>query len=161
MSTAAATLFLSVGLMGFAVPARAAHSASGAGLDSNAAEALSGFLAESVNRGEVPGVVVLVTTLDRVVYHEAFGMMNVGRGVRMPKDALFRIASMTKPLTSTGVMMLVEEGKVGLDDPVATYLPAFKSPRVISHIDLAAGTYDTRPAKRPITIRQLLTHTSG
>ncbi|MBP1619580.1 MAG: estB 4 [Acidobacteria bacterium] len=123
--------------------------------------ALSSFLAEAVNRGDVPGVVVLVVTGDRVLYHEAFGTMNVAQGVDMRKDAIFRIASMTKPITSVAVMMLVEEGRLGLDDEVSRYLPAFRSPQVISRLDLAAGTWETRPAKRPITIRQLLTHTSG
>jgi CubicO group peptidase (beta-lactamase class C family) len=79
----------------------------------------------------------------------------------MQKDAIFNIASMTKAVTSVGVMMLVEQGKLGLDDEVSKYLPAFKSPKVLSKVDLAAGTYETRPATRPITIRQLLTHTSG
>ena len=122
---------------------------------------LSKFLAEAVNRGDVPGVVVLVTALDRVLYHEAFGKMNVGAGVDMRKDAIFRIASMTKAITSAAVMMLAEEGKLRLDDDVAKYLPAFKGPQVISRLDLAAGTYETRPATHAITIRQLLTHTSG
>lgn len=130
-------------------------------LDRTGAAALSGFLAESVRRGDVPGVVVLVVTPDGPVYHEAFGRMDVAAGMDMRKDAIFRIASMTKPITSAAVMMLVEEGKVGLDDDVARYLPVFKNPQVIGRVDLAAQTYDTRPAARPITIRQLLTHTSG
>ena len=139
----------------------AAPSPAGPSLDAGGARALSSFLAEAVSRGDVPGAVVLVTAPDRVLYHEAFGKMNSAAGIGMRKDAIFRIASMTKALTSTAVMMLVEEGKVGLDDDVAEYLPAFQSPRVISRLDLKAGTYETRPAARPITIRQLLTHTSG
>jgi CubicO group peptidase (beta-lactamase class C family) len=79
----------------------------------------------------------------------------------MRKDAIFRIASMTKPVTSVAMMMLVDEGERALDDDVSKYLPAFKNPQVISRLDLAAGTYETRPARGPITIRQLLTHTSG
>ncbi len=130
-------------------------------LDATGAGALSSFLSEIVKRGDVPGVVVLVTAPDRVLYHEAFGKMDTARGVDMRKDAIFRIASMTKALTSTAVMTFVEEGTLGLDDEVSKYLPAFKSPQVLNRLDLAAGTYDTRPAVRPITIRQLLTHTSG
>ncbi len=122
---------------------------------------LSSFLSDAVSHGDVPGVVVLVTTPDRVIYHEAFGKMNVAQGVEMRKDAIFRIASMTKALTSAGVMMLVEEGRLGLDDEVGKYLPAFRDKQVISRLDLAAGTYETRPARHAITIRQLLTHTSG
>jgi CubicO group peptidase (beta-lactamase class C family) len=130
-------------------------------LDARGAMAISRFLGESVTRGDVPGVVVLVTSSNRILYHEAFGQMNSAQGVPMRKDAIFRIASMTKALTSTAIMMLVEEGKLGLDDEVSRYLPAFKNPQVISRLDLAAATYETRPATRPITIRQLLTHTSG
>jgi CubicO group peptidase (beta-lactamase class C family) len=125
------------------------------------AGALSSTLTQAVSRGDVPGVVVLVVAPDRVLYHEAFGKMNVAQGIDMRKDAIFRIASMTKALTSTAVMMFVEEGRLKLDDEVSKYLPAFKNPQVISRLDLEAGTYDTRPATRPITIRQLLTHTSG
>ncbi len=109
----------------------------------------------------VPGVVVLVLSPDGVLYHEAFGEMDTAHGVPMRKDAIFRIASMTKPLTSTAVMMLVEEEALGLDDEVRRYLPAWECPSVISRVDMAAGTYETRPAARPMTIRQLLTHTSG
>ena len=123
--------------------------------------ALSSFLSDAVSHGDVPGVVVLVTTPDRVIYHEAFGKMNVAQGVEMRRDSIFRIASMTKALTSAGAMMLVEEGRLGLDDEVGKYLPAFRDKQVISHLDLAAGTYETRPARHAMTIRQLLTHTSG
>jgi CubicO group peptidase (beta-lactamase class C family) len=123
--------------------------------------ALSSFLADAVARGDVPGVVALVVDRDRVLYHEAFGKMNVAGNVPMVKDTIFRIASMTKAVTSVGVMQLVEQGKVGLDDDVAKFLPRLRNPQVFSKVDEKAGTYVTQPAKRPITIRQLLTHTSG
>jgi CubicO group peptidase (beta-lactamase class C family) len=124
-------------------------------------EALSSFLRQVVARGDIPGIVAMVVGRDRVLYHEAFGKQNVARDVAMGRDAIFRIASMTKPVTSVAVMMLVEEGRLKLDDEVAQYLPAFKSPQVLSKVDLASGTYETRPATRAITIRHLLTHTSG
>ena len=130
-------------------------------LDTGGNAAIGTFVKSAIARGDVPGAVVLVTSPDHVLYHEAFGKMNVAKGVDMQKDAIFNIASMTKAVTSVGVMMLVEQGKLGLDDEVSKYLPAFKSPKVLSKVDLAAGTYETRPATRPITIRQLLTHTSG
>ncbi len=129
--------------------------------DGMAAGVLSSFLSDTVRRGDVPGVIVLVTAPDRVLYHEAFGKMDTAHDVDMRKDAIVRIASMTKALTSTAAMMLVEEGALALDDEVWKYVPAFKSPQVFTRLDLAAGTYETRPADRPITIRQLLTHTSG
>ena len=137
------------------------RAASPPALNTQAGAAIGGFLKTAIDRGDVPGVVVLVTGPDRVLYHEAFGKMSSARGLEMKKDTIFNIASMTKAVTSVGVMMLVDEGKLGLDDEVSKYLPAFKSPNVLSKVDLAAGTYETRPASRPITIRQLLTHTSG
>jgi CubicO group peptidase (beta-lactamase class C family) len=130
-------------------------------LDSRGSAALGAFLKGAIERNDVPGVVVLVTAPDRVLYHEAFGKMNTAEGLEMKKDTIFNIASMTKAVTSAGVMMLIDEGKLSLDDDVSKYLPEFKSPKVISKVDVAAGTYETRPASRPITIRQLLTHTSG
>jgi CubicO group peptidase (beta-lactamase class C family) len=123
--------------------------------------AISAFLGDAVARGEVPGVVALVVDRDKVLYHEAFGKMNVAKDVPMAKDTIFRIASMTKAVTSVGVMQLVEQGKIGLDDEVSRYLPRLASPQVFTRVDEKAGTYLTQPAKRPITIRQLLTHTSG
>jgi CubicO group peptidase (beta-lactamase class C family) len=130
-------------------------------LTSEGSGALSTFLAGAVARGDVPGVVAMVVDRDRVLYHDAFGRMNVAKNLPMAKDTIFRIASMTKAVTSVGVMQLVEQGKIGLDDEVARYLPRLASPQVFSKVDEQAGTYLTQPAKRPITIRQLLTHTSG
>jgi len=130
-------------------------------LNAQGGAAIGSFLKAATDRGDVPGVVVLVTGPDRVLYHEAFGKMSITRGLEMKKDTIFNIASMTKAVTSVGVMMLVDEGKLGLDEEVSKYLPAFKSPKVLSKVDLAAGTYETRPATKAITIRQLLTHTSG
>jgi len=152
-------LILAVGI-GFAVTA-AGTTAPRPSLGARGAKAMSSFLDEAVTRGDVPGVVVLVTGPDRVLYHEAFGSRDVAQHLPMQKDTIFRIASMTKALTSAAAMMLVEQGKLGLDDEVATYLPAFKNPQVIRRVDLVAGTWETRPATRPLTIRQLLTHTSG
>jgi CubicO group peptidase (beta-lactamase class C family) len=79
----------------------------------------------------------------------------------MPIDGIFQIASMTKPVTSVGIMMLLEEGRLRLDDPVSKYLPGFDHLQVITKFNEAEATYETRPAKRPMTIRHLLTHTSG
>jgi len=79
----------------------------------------------------------------------------------MPVNAIFQIASMTKPVTSVAVMILVEEGKIALNDPISKYLPGFDNPQVITKFDERTAKYETRPAKRPITIRHLLTNTSG
>src|SRR5687768_15824203 len=83
------------------------------------------------------------------------------QGTPMAKDTIFNMASMTKPVTSIAIMMLVEEGKLKLDDEVAKYLPKYKNAVVISKFNPADGSFETRPAKRAITIRHLLTHTSG
>jgi methyl acetate hydrolase len=123
--------------------------------------ALSSYLKDATDRGDVPGVVVAVVNKDGVVYHEAFGLSRTLTSTPMTKDTIFNMASMTKPVTSVAIMMLVEEGKLKLDDEVAKYLPKYKDPVVISTFNEADSTYETRPAKRPITIRHLLTHTSG
>lgn len=125
------------------------------------AAALSALLNAAVAAGDLPGVVAMVVDRDRVLYHEAFGKLNVARDIPMPKDAIFNIASMTKPVTSVAVMMLIEQGKLALDDPAGMYVPELQTPVVVSRINEAAGTFETRPASRPMTIRQLLTHTSG
>ncbi|MGH9237448.1 MAG: serine hydrolase domain-containing protein, partial [Vicinamibacterales bacterium] len=123
--------------------------------------ALSKFLADATARGDVPGAVVAVVGKDGLLYHEAFGTSSTLRNTPMAKDTIFNIASMTKAVTSVAIMMLVDEGKLTLDDDVAKYLPKYKDPLVISKFNSADATYETRPAKRPITIRHLLTHTSG
>lgn len=122
---------------------------------------LSKYAASAVGRGAVPGVVTLVLNRDGVLYENATGKQDVARNVDMSMDTMFRIASMTKPVTSVGIMMLVDEGKVGLDDPVAKFLPEFDKRPVIDKFNRADASYTTRPAKAPITIRHLLAHTSG
>jgi CubicO group peptidase (beta-lactamase class C family) len=130
-------------------------------LPQQGAAALSAFLQAATERGDVPGVVVAVVDKSGLLYHEAFGRSSTLRNTPMAKDTIFNIASMTKPVTSVAIMMLVDEGRLKLDDEVAKYLPKYKDPRVISRFNPADGSYETRPAKRPITIRHLLTHTSG
>jgi CubicO group peptidase (beta-lactamase class C family) len=125
------------------------------------AAAVSTFAKTVIDRGDVPGVVIAVVGKDGVLYHEAFGKSRTLSNTPMAKDTIFNMASMTKPVTSVATMMLVDEGKLTLDDDVAKYLPKYKNPLVISKFNDADATYETRPAKRPITIRHLLTHTSG
>jgi methyl acetate hydrolase len=129
-----------------------------AGLD---AVALSRQLASSVERGDTPGVVALVVDRNGVLYEGAAGKLDVGRNLPMPVDAIFNIASMTKPVTSVAIMMLLEEGKLRLDDPVSKYLAGFDNLQVITKFNEQDGTYETRPAKRAMTVRHLLAHTSG
>jgi CubicO group peptidase (beta-lactamase class C family) len=138
----------------FAPVAAAQHRlASGAEIDS--------YLAGVVRDTRIPGVVGLAVEADGVVYVGAFGRQDVANDVPMATDTIFRIASMTKPVTSVAVMMLVQEGDLELDDPVAQYLPAFEDKPVIESFNAADKTYTTRPAATPMTVRHLLTHTSG
>jgi methyl acetate hydrolase len=123
--------------------------------------AISAVLKAATDRGEVPGVAVAVVSKDGLLYSEGFGKSRTLTNTPMAKDTIFNMASMTKPVTSVAIMMLVDEGKLKLDDEVATYLPKWKDPLVISKFNEADASYETRPAKRPITIRHLLTHTSG
>jgi methyl acetate hydrolase len=123
--------------------------------------AISSVLKTATDRGDVPGVAVAVVNKDGVLYNEAFGKSRTLTSTPMAKDTIFNMASMTKPVTSIAIMMLVDEGKLKIDDEVAKYLPKWKDPLVISTFNEADASYQTRPAKRPITIRHLLTHTSG
>ena len=116
---------------------------------------------EATKRGDVPGVVTLIVHRDGLLYEGATGKQDVARGIDLKPDSIFRIASMTKPITSVAIMMLVDAGKVNLDDPVSKYLPQYKGRPVIDKFNAADGSYTTRPAKREITIRHLLTHSSG
>ncbi|KAI9550226.1 hypothetical protein GHT06_003598 [Daphnia sinensis] len=97
----------------------------------------------------------------KIVYHEAKGLADVASKQAMANDQIFRIASQTKAITSTAVMMLWEEGKFMLDDPISKYIPEFANPQVLSGFRYSDTTYTTRPSAKEITIRHLLTHTSG
>ena len=122
---------------------------------------LDRYLMQAIDSTRIPGVVALVTNGEEVIYHSAFGLMDSANRKAMTRDAIFLIASMTKPVTSLAVMMLVEEGKIHLDDPIERYLPVLADREVFTDFDLETGVYESRPAERSITIRHLLTHTSG
>jgi CubicO group peptidase (beta-lactamase class C family) len=118
-------------------------------------------LERAVQRGDAPGVVALVVDRDGALFEAAAGKADMQRGTPMRADAIFNIASMTKPVTSVAIMQLHEQGKLKLDDPVSKYLPGFDKLQVISHFNEADGTVQARPAKHVMTLRHLLTHTSG
>jgi len=130
-------------------------------LSAGGVQAIDRMFQAAVDKAEIPGVVAAVTNKDRILYLKAFGRQDVAKGVPMSSDTVFRIASMTKPVTSVGIMMLYEEGRLRLDDPVGNYLPAYKGREVMAAFDEKDATYTTRPARSEMTIRQLLTHTSG
>ena len=123
--------------------------------------ALSRQIAAAVTRGDTPGVVEIVVNRDGVLYEAAAGQFDVAHNIPMPANAIFAIASMTKPVTSVAIMMLLEQGKLTLDDPVSTYLTGYDNLQVITKFNEKDATYETRPARRAMTIRQLLSHTSG
>ncbi|MCG8585437.1 MAG: beta-lactamase family protein, partial [Pirellulales bacterium] len=119
------------------------------------------MLEEAIEEGRIPGAVALVARNGVIVYHKAFGMADNEAGRELERDDIFRIASQSKAITATGVMMLWEEGKFRLDDPISKWIPEFKDAGVLKDYDEDAGTWTTEPANKPITIRHLLTHTSG
>lgn len=114
-----------------------------------------------VEKEQLAGVIALVAREGKIVYHRAFGYDDFAKKTPLKEDAIVRIASQTKAITSAAIMMLYEEGHFLLDDPVSKYIPSFAKTQVIETFSLADTTYTVRPAKRDITIRDLLTHTSG
>ena len=117
-------------------------------------------LSAGVERGDIPGVVAMAANEDGVLYQGAFGLRALPDGAAMTMDTLFRIASMTKAVTSVAALQLVEQGKLTLDGPVPPIDPALAKPQVLALFD-HAGRPILRPARRAITLRHLLTHTAG
>jgi CubicO group peptidase (beta-lactamase class C family) len=115
----------------------------------------------AIAEGKIPGVVALVARHGKIVYHKAFGLADNAANRPLKKDDIFRIASQSKAITSTAVMMLWEEGRFQLDDPISQWIPEFKDAGVLKTFNGTDVTWTTDPVKTPITIRHLLTHTSG
>ena len=135
-------------------------SGSSVGMSDERLALIDSMCEDAVSESQIPGVVALVARNGKIVYHKAFGMADNETGRILKRDDIFRIASQTKAITSTAVMMLWEEGKFKLDDPISKYIPEFKDAQVLDTL-YKDGTYDTTPADKPITIRHLITHTSG
>ena len=123
--------------------------------------ALDEFLRASVADGRVPKVVAMAANSNEVMFQGAYGKQSVADDIDVGVHSIFNLASMTKPVTSVATMMLAEEGAFDLDDPVSMYLPDLAGRDVVTEVDEDAGIYRTEPADSEITIRQLLTHTSG
>ena len=126
------------------------------GFSADRLERIANAVQPFVNKNQIAGAITLVARKGKLVHFETYGQRNIEAGLPMEKNTLFRIYSMSKPITSVAVLMLYEEGKFFLDDPVAKYIPQFEKMKV----------YDTErrvevPLDRPMTIRDLLTHTSG
>lgn len=129
------------------------------GLSSERLERISALVQRGIDEKRIAGAVTLVARRGHIAWLKAQGMQDREASKPMPTDAIFRICSMSKAITSLAVMMLYEEGNFQLDDPVSKYIPEFRNPKVL--VKPASGASYTIPAKREITIRNLLTHTSG
>src|SRR5262249_48452075 len=138
--------------VGFAPPAFTATTAPSGSIDQ--------ALAEAVKSGRIPGIVALAANDKGPIYSGAFGVRSLAQSQPMTVDSVFWIASMTKAVTTTAAMQMVEAGKLKLDQPASEILPELASPQVLEGFN-AAGDPQLRPAKRAITLRQLLTHTAG
>ena len=131
------------------------------GMSSERLNRLDGVLQNAIAQSSVPGVSALIVRNGKIVYYKAFGMADNTANRPLKRDDIFRIASMSKAITSTAVMMLWEDGKFQLDDPISKYIPEFKNQTVLKNFKFQDSTYTTEPVKSEITIRHLLTHTSG
>jgi CubicO group peptidase (beta-lactamase class C family) len=134
--------------------------ASSVGVSEERLARLDVMLNDAVAKNEIPGAVALIVRNGVIIYHKAFGLADNETKRTLKRDDIFRIASQTKAITSTAVMMLWEEGKFQLDDPISKFIPEFSNAQVLDSV-FENGTYSTTPAKKQITIRHLLTHTSG
>jgi len=160
------SLFLSVGIFAQTPSAKQSPALSEAlaasqGMSPERLSKIDAMLQEHITKNELPGAVALIARNGKIVFHKAYGMADVKSKKTMEKDAIFRIASQTKAITSTAVLMLWEEGKFKLDDPISKYIPEFGESQLLDTFNEADGTYTTKPAKNQITIRDLITHTSG
>ena len=131
------------------------------GMSAERLDKIDAMLTEEVKEGHIPGAVALIARKGKIVFHKAYGVDNGEKKRPLEKDAIFRIASQTKAITATAVMMLWEEGKFQLDDKISEYIPEFQEAQILDTFNDADSTYTTKPAENQITIRDLLTHTSG
>ena len=150
-AVSAAVPFASIGMM----PSFAAE-----GAKKDALNGIDETLRQAADAREIPGVVALAATPDGMLYEGAFGKRDLVKGTDMTLDSVFWIASMTKALTATAAMQLVEQDKLKLDEPMAKLLPDLAAPQVLEGFD-EKGEPKLRPAKGQITLRQLLTYTAG
>jgi CubicO group peptidase (beta-lactamase class C family) len=159
---AAITLALLTGPAGAQAPLPSARPEQ-VGLSTERLGQLGQVLRQEIAKGKIPGAVALVARKGRIAYHEAFGARDPATRAPMTRDAIFRIYSMTKPVTSVAIMMLQEEGRLVLNDPVSKFLPQLTKLQVAVEKKDASGqpTLELMPAQREITIHDLLRHTSG
>jgi len=150
------TAFVSLAALGPGLPTASPESV---GLSAERLQRIAAAVERQIAEKRIAGAVTLVARKGRVAWFKAQGMTDLESGKPMPPDAIFRICSMTKPITSLAVMLLYEDGRFLLNDPVSKFIPEFKNPKVL--VKPASGEAYTIPATREITIKQLLTHTAG
>jgi CubicO group peptidase (beta-lactamase class C family) len=155
LSRRIAVILLAVALTAAALPNARPEDV---GLSSDRLQRINQLVQRYIDDGQITGAVTMVSRKGRVAHFEAIGKMDLESGAPMRKDAIFRIASMSKPITGVAILILMEEGKVRLNDPVSRFIPEFKDTKVA--IAKEPGFY-TVPAERAITVRDLMTHTSG
>ena len=132
-----------------------------AGMSEERLQRIEDMCSKAVADDDIPGVVALVARHGKIVFWKAFGLADNHSSRKLKRDDIFRIASQSKAITATAVMILWEEGKFRLDDPVSKYIPEFKNPQVLESFKYSDASYTTEDADKEITIRHLLTHTSG
>ena len=132
-----------------------------AGMSPERLAKIDAMLQTAVSENQVPGAVALIARNGKIIFHNAYGLADNASEKEMSDTAIFRIASQTKAITSTAVMMLWEEGKFQLDDPISKYIPEFREAQLLDTFNESDSTYTTTPAKDQISVRDLITHTSG
>ena len=161
------TLVCAALLMPAAVPLSAAEGGfdipAGARFNLKKLERIDEYFRDLITNEKTLGAVLLIQQHGKPVYHRLFGVRDIVTNTPMSDDTIFRLFSMTKPITSVAVMMLIDQGRLGLDDPVAKYIPSFANAKVGVEKKAENGqqALELVPVNRPITIRHLLTHTSG
>src|SRR5580700_5483028 len=130
------------------------------GMSSERLARVAEVLKADIAAGRIPGAVIAIARHGKLVMLDAYGWRDKAAGVAMTTDTIFNIASMTKPMTTVGALMLYEQGKILIDDPISKYFPKFANMRVAVR-DAGEPTADTVPANRQITIQDLMRHTSG
>jgi CubicO group peptidase (beta-lactamase class C family) len=154
-------LYSSIFILGCDFNSNEANSLEAYGFSLEKLNEIDKYFEKSVRENKFPGAVALIRKNNKIIYNKAFGYADIENKIKFSKNHIFRIASMTKAVTSLGVLMLWEKNKFDLDDPIENYIPSFKNLKVLKSFNKEDSTYTVKKAKNKITIRHLLTHTSG
>jgi CubicO group peptidase (beta-lactamase class C family) len=133
-----------------------------AGFSTERLKKLDALEQEFIDKGIAPNALTFIAKKGQIVHYKAYGYSNLENKTPLKKDDIFRIASQSKLITTVGLLMLLEEGKFFLDEPISKYIPSFKNQKIlVKYDDADRSKFETKPAKSEVTIRQLLSHTSG